>query len=231
MELVAIRHGQASFGHANYDQLSPLGHRQARLLGEWLAARPDLDFEAVATGTMARHRETLAGIRAARPGLPEALVLPELDEFDHHAMLAAFRQVAPDDPVVAAIGEGRTPDLVAIFRFLQGGLRAWVEGRLDGEVPESFAAFRVRVRRGFEALRAAHPGARRVLVVSSGGVMSQLAQWALDVPDSHAIDLNLSIRNSALAEFRHAEGRWRFGSWNALPHLAAPEHRELHTYY
>ena len=231
MELLAVRHGQASFGQANYDLLSPLGHRQARLLGEWLVARSDLAFDVVATGTMVRHRETLDGIRSARLGLPEAVELPELDEFDHHAMLAAFRALAPDDPVVAAIGEGRTPDLVAIFRFLQGGLRAWVDGDLDARVPESFAAFRARVRRGIEALRDANPGARRVLVVSSGGVMSQLAQWALSVPDSHAIDLNLSIRNSALAEFRHAEGRWRFGSWNALPHLAAPEHRELHTYY
>lgn len=231
MELLAVRHGQASFGKANYDALSPLGHQQARLLGDWLAARPDLSFDAVATGTMVRHRETLEGIRAARDDLPEALVLPELDEFDHHAMLAAFRALAPDDPVVAAIGEGQVPDLVSIFRFLQGGLRAWVEGRLDDHVPESFAAFRARVRRGIEALRDANTGARRVLVVSSGGVMSQLAQWALEVPDSHAIDLNLSVRNSALAEFRHAEGRWRFGSWNALPHLAGPEHRELHTYY
>jgi broad specificity phosphatase PhoE len=231
MELLAVRHGQASFGQTNYDQLSAMGHRQARLLGDWLAARPDPGFDAVATGAMVRHRETLDGIRAARIDLPEAYVLPELDEFDHTAMLAAFRTLAPKDPVVAAIGEGRTPDLTAIFRFLQGGLRAWVEGRLDDHVPESFAAFRTRVRRGIEALRDANPGARRVLVVSSGGVMSQLAQWALEVPDSHAIDLNLSIRNSALAEFRHAEGRWRFGSWNALPHLAAPEHRELHTYY
>lgn len=231
MELIAVRHGQASFGQANYDALSSIGHRQSHLLGEWLASREDLVFDVVAIGTMVRHRETLEGIRAARDDLPDALVLPELDEFDHHAMLAAFRALAPDDPVVAAIGEGRTPDLRAIFRFLQAGLRAWVEGRLDDHVPESFAAFRTRVRRGIEKLRDANPGARRVLVVSSGGVMSQLAQWALEVPDSHAVDLNLSIRNSALAEFRHAEGRWRFGSWNALPHLAGPEHRELHTYY
>ena len=34
--LLIIRHGQASFGADNYDQLSPLGQRQADLTGEFL---------------------------------------------------------------------------------------------------------------------------------------------------------------------------------------------------
>ena len=32
-ELILIRHAQASFGEENYDKLSDLGHKQARLLG------------------------------------------------------------------------------------------------------------------------------------------------------------------------------------------------------
>ena len=32
--LYLVRHGQASFGSANYDQLSALGQRQCRRLGE-----------------------------------------------------------------------------------------------------------------------------------------------------------------------------------------------------
>lgn len=35
-ELYLVRHAQASFGAANYDQLSDLGHRQSRWLGEHL---------------------------------------------------------------------------------------------------------------------------------------------------------------------------------------------------
>ena len=43
--LLLVRHGQASFGAADYDRLSALGERQSRLVGEALAARgvrPDL---------------------------------------------------------------------------------------------------------------------------------------------------------------------------------------------
>ena len=37
--LYLVRHGQASFGADNYDQLSPMGHRQALRLGEFWRER------------------------------------------------------------------------------------------------------------------------------------------------------------------------------------------------
>ena len=37
--LYLVRHGQASFGADDYDQLSPLGHQQAVRLGEYLRQR------------------------------------------------------------------------------------------------------------------------------------------------------------------------------------------------
>ena len=37
--ILLVRHGQASFGAADYDNLSPTGHEQSRVLGAALAAR------------------------------------------------------------------------------------------------------------------------------------------------------------------------------------------------
>ena len=34
-DLYLVRHGQASFGAADYDKLSALGERQSALLGAW----------------------------------------------------------------------------------------------------------------------------------------------------------------------------------------------------
>src|SRR6218665_2955945 len=55
------RHGQASLGAADYDQLSPRGQAQALRLGEYWRAQGQT-FDAVITGTLRRHRQTLAGI-------------------------------------------------------------------------------------------------------------------------------------------------------------------------
>ena len=60
-ELFLLRHAQASFGQADYDKLSDLGHRQSEWLGEYFAAR-NIVFDQVVTGAMTRHHETLAGI-------------------------------------------------------------------------------------------------------------------------------------------------------------------------
>lgn len=232
-ELLFVRHGQASFGAANYDELSPLGRRQAQLLGDWLASHDAHDFDAVVHGTLVRHRDTFAGIRDAygRAGraLPAGQVLPGLDEFDHRAVFGAFAQHHAAHPAVVAAEGGRSHDVRAMARFLREALLAWTRGALDAHVPEPWPAFRARVRAAAEALAGA--GAQRMLVVTSGGVMSQLAQQALRAPDEAAVELNLGVRNSALAEFRVGEGALVLSSWNALPHLAAAEHRALWTYY
>ncbi|MCE3002086.1 MAG: histidine phosphatase family protein [Xanthomonadaceae bacterium] len=232
-ELLFVRHGQASFGAVNYDELSPLGWRQARLLGDWLSSHDAHDFDAVALGTLVRHRDTLAGVREAydRAGrrLPQATMLPALDEFDHRAVFGAFATHHADHPSVVAAEGGRSRDVRAMARFLREALLAWTRGALDAHVPEPWPAFRARVRSAADALTTS--GARRLLVVTSGGVMSQLAQQALGAPDETAVELNLGVRNSALAEFRAGEAALVLSSWNALPHLAAADHRALWTYY
>ena len=53
--LTLVRHGQASFGAADYDQLSELGLRQCQALGTYLADRRRR-FDAVLLSTACRPR-------------------------------------------------------------------------------------------------------------------------------------------------------------------------------
>ena len=48
--LYLVRHGQASFGAANYDQLSDLGQRQCQRLGKYFRDRGQR-FDAVVRGS------------------------------------------------------------------------------------------------------------------------------------------------------------------------------------
>jgi broad specificity phosphatase PhoE len=64
-----IRHAQASFGSADYDQLSERGEQQAQRLAGWLTADPDLQFAHVVCGTLRRHVQTRAAAGGAGRGL------------------------------------------------------------------------------------------------------------------------------------------------------------------
>ena len=64
--LYLVRHGQASFGAEDYDQLSPLGQRQSVRLGEYFGSK-GIAFDTVLTGTLRRHLQTCAGVCEGGP--------------------------------------------------------------------------------------------------------------------------------------------------------------------
>lgn len=229
MRLVAVRHGQASFGSADYDRLSELGWQQGRRLGEWLSTHGER-FERVICGGMRRHRETFEAIAEAFQTRGLRMPAPEFDdafnEFDHRAVIESFCVQHPEHSAHRAWRDAPT-DPRTVFGLLQAAFACWADGSL-AHAGESWQTFRRRTRTAGAHVHARlHEG--EVLLVSSGGVIAQLAAEALDAPDARAVELNLGLRNSAMAEFHGRSDALRLGSWNALPHLA--DERGLWTYY
>ena len=220
-ELYVVRHAQAAFGTDDYDRLTELGHRQSRWLGEYFAER-GMRFDRVVTGTLRRHRETLDGICAAHPGLPPALALDGLNEYQADVLLAAH--LGKDG--LARIE--RNADRRAHFRILREALYAWVDGALQTDAHAPFAAFAAGVREALGAARA--PGAERVLVVSSGGPISTLIGTVLGVAPRTMVELNLQARNTGVTEFRAGVKNVHCVSFNSVPHLDRPERRDAITY-
>lgn len=228
MSLIAIRHGQASYAAADYDQLSEAGYEQSRRLGRWLLKHAPVP-ERVVIGAMRRHRQTWGALHEAFIEVGVELPAPEVDadlnEFDHRAVLDGYAREHADAAALFRAVPGAPVDPRQVLQQLLAALSAWTEDRIEG-VPERWSEFQARTRAGAERLRA---NGGTVLAVSSGGVLSQFAQAALETSNARAIELNLSLRNSALCEFHHRTGSMRLASWNSVPHLA--EARELWTYF
>lgn len=226
MSLLLVRHGQASAGSADYDRLSERGQQQCLRLGEWLADTGHA-FDAVVIGNMRRHRQSYDAIRSAYAARSIALPEPEvdhgLDEFDHHAVFDGFALANPAHPAVVG---GRTGGLQALGALIHAALSAWSEDAI-APVPERWSEFGARVAGASERLAGRAQG--NVLVMTSGGVISRLAQAALGASDRSAVDLNLSLRNSGVCEFHARPYGLALGSWNGLPHLH--DRRDLWTYY
>ena len=95
-QLYLVRHGQASLGAADYDQLSAMGAQQSRRLGAHWKTH-GLTFDAVLVGTLKRHAQTLQGIREGLGHAPDALPWPGLNEYDSEAIIRAVHPNASFD--------------------------------------------------------------------------------------------------------------------------------------
>jgi len=214
-----VRHGQASFGAADYDCLSPLGERQCEALGAYLAAR-GRRFDAVVRGTLRRHRQSLDAIARQLEGLPVALEWPALDEYDGVALVRALVGTLP--PVDTRDGYKHH------FRLLREALAAWMDGRIEPAGMPSWPAFRDGVGSALGRLHAEFPG--DVLVVSSGGPISTAVAQVLGAPGSAMIELNMRLRNSALTEFVGSRTGHALAGFNAVPHLDVPGREDWITW-
>jgi broad specificity phosphatase PhoE len=213
-ELLVIRHGQASFGQDDYDILSDLGHRQSEAIGT-LLREAGWEPDRLITGTLRRQKETLAsmGFEAA----PEEH--PGFNEYDFHDLLMArFAGEVPD----LVKGDRKTH-----FRALRETVFEWQDAAFDGAA-ETYAEFAARVAaaRAF----ACDTEARRVLVVSSGGVIGQLTATALGADKRHMMELNLQIKNTALTRFMFKGPRFSLHEFNATPHFMSPDGAALVSY-
>jgi len=219
--LYLVRHGQASFGADNYDQLSELGHRQCRRLGEYFAER-GLRFDAVITGTLQRQRQSLIAITEGMGESAEGLEMPGLNEYDSTAVLATVHDKPLHKPASAE-------QYRAHFRLLREGLKRWMDGSAQPAGMPSYRDFSAGVAGALDHVRTRH-GDGHVLIVSSGGPISTAVGLILGTEPEVTIDLNMRIRNSALTEFAVTPKRHMLVTYNTLPHLDRPELRDWVTY-
>lgn len=214
--LYLVRHGQASYGAADYDVLSPLGAEQGRRLGAYVAEQ-GLALDALYTGTLRRQIDTarhmLDGARAGGVALPEPEVMAELDEYPAMALIAQA-------PPPAAGGD-------ALRHAFEDVILPWARGELRSGELETYAAFEDRVRRGLGRIVERHGRGERVAVVTSGGPIGVAMHIVLGLDGERAMHLAWVVANTAVSELRHRGGELGLVCFNTTPHL--PE-RGLVTY-
>jgi broad specificity phosphatase PhoE len=219
-QLYLVRHGQASLGAADYDQLSPLGEKQSQRLGEHWRLQ-GVSFDAVITGSLKRHAQTLAGIQHSMGTQHDAVVWPGLNEYHGDALI---RAIHPGDRVKPTTPEGYKQ----YFRLLRDGLTQWMAGVITPQDMPSYVDFVQGVTRALEHIRQQHTG--HVLLVSSGGPIATAVAHVLRVSPETSIELNMRLRNSAVSEFSFSPKRHSLIGFNSVAHLETPNHKDWVTF-
>ena len=215
-----IRHGQASFGADNYDQLSDLGEQQAGILGTALTRRLN-QFDVVSLGSMQRHTQTARSCLAAMGqdfDSIETQINVGWNEYDHADILAQLRpELATAQSTTAFIAQQKNPKQVFEKVFNQA-IDRWVDGHYDDYI-ETWLNYKMRVKAALQVVIEENANAKHIAVFTSGGPISLLSQSLLGVPEQNIMQLNWTLVNCGITRLVATLSRTFVSSLNEHVHF------------
>jgi len=213
-----IRHGQASAGTHNYDRLSDLGRRQARLLGEWWK-RTAFTADAAFAGGLVRQQDTADLTLSAADLTPARHELPLLNEYDHHSVDRLFGDGARSD-MPTGLTFDRYVEIMDRWRQAQS------HELIDLEPWPDFSL------RGWQAIQQAHDlhgGHGRLLLFTSGGVIATLLSRVLALEFESTLEMIWRVRNISVTTLDYDGENARLVDFNTIGHLQEQADNSLIT--
>lgn len=242
--ILLVRHGQASFGQENYDQLSELGRLQAQMLGEHYAAT-ERRIDAIFTGSLVRQQDSArhfweqyqSSISAERGNevcvssaidltQPDSYVLSQFDEFNHQDVFVKSDPAFSSRAAIAAeLAKSKEPN-TRLAELFDDAMRRWHGGDNDHDYLESWPQFNQRAQQALEQVRAQVAtlnlgGDSTVMVFTSGGVIAAITAQLLQQGSLTAYQINKSLVNTGVTSLTLKAQRTHLMSLNEYSHLFA----------
>ncbi|KMM85404.1 Broad specificity phosphatase PhoE [Pseudomonas taetrolens] len=229
-----IRHGQASFGADDYDVLSPLGVRQAQVVGQHLLDL-GLNFDRCLSGDLSRQQDTarhaMARFSAAGLATPGLEVDAAFNEFDAYGVLEGLLPgLLPDEPEALTAMSNAVHNPVEFQRIFELIIARWISGNWDTPGLESWAGFVERVQAGLTRLLKQADTGQSIAVFTSGGTITALLHLLTRIPASEAFKLTWQIANTSLSHLKYHGDEVTLASFNSHLHLQLLKTPSLITY-
>lgn len=230
-ELVLIRHGQASFGAADYDYLSPLGECQASLVGRALAGeQPPLDV--VMAGEL-RRQFASAEIACSTWDKPPDLIRDSaFNEYDSDAIFAAYLpRVLDANPDLADRYDELWDNPRLFQKVFEKVMFHWIGGTPDDTgACEPWVDFKARVHAALDRLHAEFDKNSRIAIFTSGGPIAVAVAASVEASDRKTLEINWGVHNASVTSLRSRRSGWRLAGFNNVSALRATGDTSLITY-
>jgi broad specificity phosphatase PhoE len=221
VQLYLIRHGQAG-SRDDYDLLSDLGKRQARLLGEYFRDA-GVSFHAAYSGGIRRQRETAELVLAELPGAGEIAIDPRWNEFSLEGL---WKTLAPElmraDVQFARDYEALRSANLNVDRVMTTCdvqlIRAWIANHPGCGGVEPWNEFRARVEEPRMEIGAFGPG-ETVAVFTSATPTAVWCGTALGVDERRIFRIAGVLQNTSFSTLRLRDEELTLFTLNNSPHL------------
>ncbi|MDY0131782.1 MAG: histidine phosphatase family protein [Desulforegulaceae bacterium] len=235
--LYVIRHGQASFGESDYDELSKIGIKQAQILGKFFK-QTKTTFDSIFSGSLERQVDTAVH---TLEGMGEKGKKVEINkgfnEYSHtdliNASLDYYRQKEPE----------KSYDLVELSKdkkkfqvFFSRLVEDWISGEFSGYGVEAYETYSHRVLKAFEEVSDLKERKGKIAVFTSGGAISALLENTLQVHPFKAAKIGWGIKNCSISivsskgRFNRNSNRFLLRSFNCSAHFELENDKDLITY-
>jgi broad specificity phosphatase PhoE len=225
-----IRHGQASFGTDNYDQLSAVGREQSAILGKYFAQLGE-PIDRIYTGALERQRETARLIAdELAPNAPPLSVESAFDEYESESILRAFAASLTPAQLEQAGWPALHGDRRRFQFFLERAARAWVEAQIAAQDMLPWRGFHGRIIAALAEIIRTEGRGKTLIVSTSGGVIGTIVAHVLGLANHVGIELNWAVHNASITRLIYNADKISLSMFNGLPHLDQDGRRQLITY-
>lgn len=212
--IVLIRHGQASYGAADYDVLSERGHEQAALTYAELGNR-NIEVARVVSGSLRRQRETAQPFADAGHTVT---VDERWNEYSSEDVLNAHG----DPSVSPEAGDGKQVLSQRDFQTaIDAALRTWVAAGDDSPADETHPMLKGRVLAALADACEDVPKGGAVVIHTSAGIVGICCAAAAGLPDVNMISFNRISVNASLTKLISGGTGLTLVSFNEHGHLEA----------
>ncbi|HIQ42565.1 histidine phosphatase family protein [Ectopseudomonas khazarica] len=225
-----IRHGQASFGADDYDVLSPVGVRQAEVLGEHLE-QLGIVFDRCVSGSLRRQQHTATSALQRMSSAPALDIDAAFNEFDADAVIRSLLPgLLPEEPEALHILRNGAQNRAEFQRLFAKLIQRWVSGEHDTPELQSWQAYVEQVAGGLQRILEQAHSKQNIAIFTSGGTITALLRLITGVPAEKAFDLNWQIVNTSLSLLKFRGSEVSLASFNSHVHLQLLKAPELITY-
>ncbi len=223
-----IRHGQASFGKADYDQLSEKGAEQAKILGKYWQSMPAPTQ--IYAGDLLRHGQTLDNFLLGYQGKkPSTILHSGFNEFNHVDILSCYDEKWQDFAKMAALISQKSYSNKTFQKDFAQALNRWVSSTFDDEYKESWGQFKRRCISALQDVMNQARGAKKnapksnhsdeICIFTSGGTISAIVQEVMGLSDEKILLVNQQIRNTSVTKLLFSDNKVNIDYLNNFNHL------------
>ena len=195
-----VRHGQASFGSDDYDQLSPIGCRQAEVTGQYFKDC-DICFDAAYSGDLVRQVKTAEIVLASQSADLPQNIDSRFNEIRNDEQLEyLLPKIIAAQPTIASLVDRGLSSSKDYQKVIDAVFNFWVSDECKQPEIQSWQHYSAGVRDALSDVITNQGSGKTVAIFTSGGTIATIVAQVLGLSGKETYKFYEPIFNCAITQ-------------------------------